>query len=72
MNQVVVKSAVKLDADQKAAVKKVAQDKLGKQDFELIEVVDPAVIGGLRLQINSRIFDATIRGKLSALQEASR
>ena len=72
MNQVIVTSALQLDAEQKSAVKKLAQAKLGQADFEIQSFVDPTVIGGLRIQINSRIFDATLQGKLDALREASR
>jgi F-type H+-transporting ATPase subunit delta len=72
MNQVVVTSAVKLDAGQKTAVKELVQQKLGQSDYELRETVNPAVIGGIRIQINSRIYDATLLAKLNALREASR
>ncbi len=72
MNQVAVTSAIKLDADQRAAVKTLVEKKLGQSEFALQEIVDSSVLGGLRVQINSRVYDATVQGKLKALQEASR
>ena len=35
--------------------------------FEVTEVVDPSVIGGLRIMMGDRRIDATISGRLDAL-----
>lgn len=35
----------------------------------LIETVDPAVLGGLRVQVGDRVIDATVRSRLDALKD---
>lgn len=72
MNQVSVTTAVKLSEQQRSAVKQLAADRLSGADYELCEYIEPAVIGGIKVQINSRVYDATVQGKLAALREASR
>lgn len=72
MNHVVVTSAVKLDTELKSAVMKTIESKLGTADYDLKETVDPGVLGGIRLRINSRVYDATVQGKLTALRSASK
>lgn len=72
MNHVVVTSAIKLDTELKSAVMKTIESKLGTADYDLKEMVDPAVLGGIRLRINSRVYDATVQGKLTAFKSASK
>jgi F-type H+-transporting ATPase subunit delta len=39
------------------------------QEVEMSVDVDPALIGGMVVQIGSRVFDGSVRGKLEALTE---
>lgn len=68
MTHVTVISAVELTAAQKTAVKKTAAQKLGSSKFELIEKVDESILGGVMLQIGSRMYDASLRTQLNALR----
>jgi F0F1-type ATP synthase delta subunit len=67
MNHVVVTTAIPLDDAQRTAVAKVvAGKKVG--EYELREVVDARILGGIKLAINGQSYDATVQGKLQALQ----
>lgn len=67
MNHVTVTTALALSSEQKQAVEKVlAKKKI--TDYELTEVVDATVLGGVKLVINGQLYDATVRGRLTALQ----
>ncbi len=66
-NQVcTVTSAVALDASQKKALTQALQKNHGQVTIE--EVVDPKVIGGVKIVIGSKEYDNTILGKLSRLK----
>lgn len=66
---VTVTTAVKLTADQRKSVEHVVAQKLGKTKFELTEQVDPSVIGGVRLTIQSQQYDATVAHRFTRLSE---
>lgn len=66
---VTVTTAVKLTADQRKSVEQVVAKKLGKSKFALTEQVDPSVIGGVRLTIESRQYDATVANRFARLNE---
>lgn len=68
MATVIITSAYALTAPQKTEAKKVAAKKLGHSDFELQEMVDASLIGGLTMQIGSKMYDASIRGQLETLR----
>ncbi len=68
MNRVIVTTAVKLSTTLKKEVETTVRTKLGQTPYRLEEVVDPNVIGGVCLQFNAKIYDATLKAKLSALQ----
>lgn len=59
---------MRLTADLREEVLSVAAAKLGSSEIELIEKVDAAVIGGIRLSIGGREFDATIAAQLEQLK----
>jgi F0F1-type ATP synthase delta subunit len=68
MKQTVVTliTATKLSADQKKQVLSELEPKLGS--VELDEVVDPSVMGGLKIKLGNQEFDATLAGKLQRLE----
>jgi F-type H+-transporting ATPase subunit delta len=41
---------------------------VGKKSLEINTVVDPTVIGGVKLKIGNRIFDGTIKSKLERIE----
>lgn len=70
MNQrIIVTTAVPLSSAQRESVMKTATQLAKQKDFELEEVVDPSVLGGVRLIVNSQVYDATVAGKLAALKQ---
>lgn len=64
-----VVSAVALDSKQLDGVKKALRQALGK-DPELVSRVDPAILGGLKVRVGSRLFDASLKSKLDSLKFA--
>ncbi|MCW5696362.1 MAG: F0F1 ATP synthase subunit delta [Bauldia sp.] len=64
-----VTSAEPLSAANVAAVKEALKAATGK-DVSLEEKVDPALIGGLVVQVGSRMIDTSLRTKLGALRHA--
>jgi len=64
---VTVTTAQKLSSTQRAHVLKLVESKLG-QHCTLTEIVDPDVVGGVRIAVGEQLFDATIAGKLERPQ----
>lgn len=42
--------------------------KVGKQSLRIENIIDPSLIGGVRLQIGNQIYDSSLSAKLSKLQ----
>jgi F-type H+-transporting ATPase subunit delta len=64
-----VVSATKLSAAQEKGVKAALRQSLGK-DPEITTRVDPSILGGLKVRVGSRLFDASLRSKLDTLKFA--
>jgi F-type H+-transporting ATPase subunit delta len=62
-----VKSAIALTDEQLAALKAKLKSTFGK-DVRLDAKVDPSLLGGLVVKIGSRMFDSSLRTKLSNLK----
>lgn len=63
-----LESAVPLDATQQAAVKGSLQKRYGPGlDFSFAE--KPELVGGLRIQVGSDVYDGSVRGRLTELVE---
>jgi F-type H+-transporting ATPase subunit delta len=63
-----VRSAVPLDADQRARLKAALEQASGKQ-VELKVIVDPGIIGGLSAQVGDQVYDASVRRRLELAKE---
>ena len=61
-----VTTAHPLDADQRAEVKKL----IGAHNVHLREVVNPDVLGGVRIETPGAKLDATLQRKILALRRA--
>ncbi len=64
-----VVSAVPLSDDQLGALKTTLGKALGHQ-AEISTSVDPAILGGLKVRVGSRLFDASLKTKLDSLKFA--
>ena len=64
-----VTTAVKLTAAQESGLKAALRQALGK-DPEIDTLVDPAILGGLKVRVGSRLYDASLRSKLDSLRFA--
>ncbi len=64
-----VTTAVPLDDAQLQGVKAALRQALG-QDPELSTAVDPSILGGLKVRVGSRLFDASLKTRLDQLKFA--
>ena len=56
-----------LTADESKAISVVFAPKVGKQTLNIENIVDPDLLGGVKVRIGNRIFDGSLRGKLDRL-----
>jgi F-type H+-transporting ATPase subunit delta len=63
-----VTSAVPLTAAEAAAIRTRVEDMAGA-DIDLRTEVDPALLGGLTIQVRDQLTDASIRGRLERLRD---
>lgn len=64
-----VTTAVPLSAAQAKGVAAALRQALGK-DPEISTRVDPALLGGIKVKVGSRLFDASLKSKLDSLKFA--
>ena len=64
-----VTTAIKLTAAQETGLKAALRQALGK-DPEIESRVDPSILGGLKVRVGSRLYDASLRSKLDSLRFA--
>ena len=62
-------TAVPLSATQQKSLKAALAQSLGR-DPELETRVDPSILGGLKVRVGSRLYDASLRSKLDSLRFA--
>lgn len=63
-----VTTAIPLDAKSRAEFEKLVKEYSEKKEIELIERVDPELIGGFVLNVGDRQVDASIRNKIKTLK----
>ncbi len=66
-SKAVVTSATKLEASELKTIKSYLSNSIG-DEYELYQLVDPALVGGFTLQINDSFIDASILGKINMVQ----
>ncbi|WP_046174584.1 F0F1 ATP synthase subunit delta [Domibacillus indicus] len=67
--EAVVFSTRPLTEEEEASVSHTFSRKVGKQTLNIENIVDPNLLGGLKVRIGNRIFDGTLRGKLNRLEK---
>jgi F-type H+-transporting ATPase subunit delta len=65
--QAEVTTAITLDANQAAGLAAALRLALGK-DPEIETRVDPAILGGVKVKVGSRLYDASLKSKLDSLK----
>jgi len=65
-----VESAIELTGEQQAAVQGSLEQKYGA-GLNLGFAVNPALIGGLRIQIGSDVYDGSVQGRLTQLKNSA-
>lgn len=66
---VTVTTAQELTSHQRTKLTKGLESKLS-EPFQLKEIVDPAVVGGVRITVGSQEYDGTIRKSLDTLRHS--
>lgn len=64
-------SAMALDARQVSAIKAALKSALGR-DPELTARVDPSILGGIKVKVGSKLFDASLKTRLDQMKFALR
>ncbi len=64
-----VTSAIKLTAAQQKAIAAQLKQAFGK-DPEISTTVDPSILGGLKVKVGSKLFDASLKSRLDQLKFA--
>jgi len=58
-----------LTADESQAISTAFAKKIGKQALRIENIIDPSLIGGIRLQIGNNIYDSSVSAKLERLKQ---
>jgi F-type H+-transporting ATPase subunit delta len=67
MTTVTITTAVKPSAKQLDPLKKAIEKQYGSE-LDFVSVVDPNVLGGIKVQVGSTQFDATVKHKFNQLR----
>ncbi|CAM3134911.1 F0F1 ATP synthase subunit delta [Filibacter tadaridae] len=57
-----------LSAEESQAISIAFAKKVGKQSLKIENIIDPSLIGGIRLQIGNQIYDSSVSSKLNRLK----
>ena len=63
-----VYSTRELTEEERTSISTVFAKNVGKQSLSIQNIVDPSIIGGLRVQIGNRIYDSSLSTKLDRLK----
>lgn len=64
-----VRSAVALTDEQKVNLAGALRQSQGK-DFDIVNIVDPSLLGGIVVQIGDTVIDGSVRNRLAQLRES--
>ncbi|MGG3449016.1 F0F1 ATP synthase subunit delta [Domibacillus aminovorans] len=67
--EAIVFSVRSLSPAEETAISSVFARKVGKQTLRIKNVVDPDLLGGLKVRIGNRIYDDSLRGKLNRIEK---
>ncbi|WP_019414229.1 F0F1 ATP synthase subunit delta [Paenisporosarcina sp. TG20] len=58
-----------LSDEEREAISSAFSLKVGKKSLRIENIIDPTLLGGIRLQIGNRIFDSSVSAKLDRLKK---
>jgi F0F1-type ATP synthase delta subunit len=62
----IVSTVIELSTEQKKLLADALEKKTGSREF--IHRIEPEIIGGIKIILNSRAYDASVRGKLQKIR----
>jgi F-type H+-transporting ATPase subunit delta len=68
--KVVITSAIPLSSKQVGVLSKAIKKKYPRQKLEFERVVDPQILGGIKINLDSQSLDASLKAKLESLRVA--
>ncbi|WP_342513231.1 F0F1 ATP synthase subunit delta [Sporosarcina sp. FSL K6-1522] len=57
-----------LTAEESESISKAFAQKVGKQSLKIENIIEPSLLGGIRLQIGNSIYDSSVSAKLERLK----
>lgn len=69
IRRVIITSAVKNPVEVSEKIKQLVKTQDNRSTVELTEKLDPALIGGLIIQIDDKVYDASIKTQLAKVKE---
>ncbi|MBP3952789.1 F0F1 ATP synthase subunit delta [Bacillus suaedae] len=66
--EAIVYSVKPLEASEQAHIVKLFAKKAGKKHLEVKNVVDPELVGGIKIRIGDRIYDGSVKAQLDRMQ----
>lgn len=63
-----VYSVRELTNEEKTALSETFAKKVGKKALRIENIIDPSVLGGVKLRIGNRIYDGSVSGKLARVE----
>lgn len=58
-----------LTEDESQGISTAFAAKVGRKSLNINNIIDPSLIGGIRLQVGTRIYDSSLSGKLERMQK---
>lgn len=63
-----VYSVMPLSDEEQNKISAVFAERVGKKTLQIENVIDPTLVGGIKVRIGNRIFDGSISGKLKRME----
>lgn len=70
MANATVYSTRKLSDDETNQLERSFAVRLGKSAVQLNNIVDPAILGGIKIRVGNTIYDGTVKGKLNRISRS--
>ncbi|GAB4074799.1 F0F1 ATP synthase subunit delta [Barrientosiimonas marina] len=68
VSEATVYSVRELSENEQAKIKNTFAERFNKRDVKLKTVVDPSILGGIKVQVGNTVYDGTVQGKLRRME----